>query len=194
MAGKQNLNRQSFYNYLVNTVGFTSANAQNILDTLDNAGKTTSIGQPDNVQWSSAERQVYNYLTKTLSFNKAAACAIMANIEAESGFVASKEVIDVNGLTSIGLFQWNGSRCDGFKSYCNARSMEYGAVSSQLEYLGYELNNGYYRHYLTMLSFEDSASGCYEASYYWASKFEVCQRSQWEKRASAAYALYESWD
>ncbi|MEE5993976.1 MAG: phage tail tip lysozyme [Oscillospiraceae bacterium] len=127
-----------------------------------------------------------------LGFNRAATEAIMTNIDYESGFNPTKEAIDTNDLPSIGLFQWNGERCDNFKAFCNARSLEYGSVDAQLLFLKHELTGRYYQQYETMLNFADSADGCYDAAYYWASRFEVCSSSYWANRAESAYQYYQN--
>ena len=157
-------------------------------------GKPVQIhhNSDDHAQSTSRKSKIYAYLTDNLGFQRSAADAIMANIEAESSFNPSIEVEDTNGLMSIGLFQWNGDRCDNFKKYCNARSLEYGSVDAQLTFLSYELNGTYSKQYDKMLGFADSADGAYNAAYYWASHFEVCASSGWEKRAERASTLYKS--
>ena len=154
--------------------------------------KSSGVSTPQYAQSTSRKSKIYTYLTDNLGFQRSAADAIMANIEAESSFNPSIEVEDTNGLMSIGLFQWNGDRCDNFKKYCNARSLEYGSVDAQLAFLSYELNGTYSKQYDKMLGFADSADGAYNAAYYWASHFEVCASSGWEKRAERASTLYKS--
>lgn len=147
---------------------------------------------PADVQQSSIKTKVYSYLVEELGFNRASATAIMTNINCESNFNPHKEAIDSNDLPSIGLFQWNGDRYDKFKSFCNSRCLEYGSVDAQLLYVKHELNGNYYNQYEAMLNFPDTADGCYDASYYWASKFEVCSSFYWTERASSAYYAYLS--
>jgi len=186
--------RTALYQYLVNTMGFSAENALDLFRRLDevNASAATATSYPAGVESSDVKKQVYDFLTDHLGFNRAAACAVMANIEAESGFRAYRESTNTNGLTSIGLFQWNGPRCEAFKAYCNANVLEYGSVDAQLAFLEYELNSSYTASYQDMLNCEDSADGAYKAAYDWASNFEVCARYLRQSRADAAYQLYMS--
>jgi len=147
---------------------------------------------PSDIQQSSVKTKVYSYLIEELGFNCACADAIMTNMEYESSFNPCKESIDTNGLPSIGLFQWNGERCHNFKSFCNARELEYGSVDAQLLFLKQELTGQYCKQYETMLNFENNADGCYDASYYWASKFEVCSSVYWKERAETASKYYSN--
>jgi len=134
--------------------------------------------------------KVYNYLVNTLGFNRASAIGILTNMEYESKLRPNIEVMDTNGLYSIGICQWNGSRNDAFKSFCNERVYEYGSLDAQLEYLQYELEHDYIDIYNKMLKFSNDADGAYNAAYYWASKFEVCNSVYWEERAQSAYSNY----
>ena len=150
----------------------------------------TQTSPPQSVQQSPIQEKVYSYLVNELGFNRASAMAIMTNIRYESNFVPSCETIDTNGLPSIGLFQWNGVRHDNFKAFCNARTLEYGSVDAQLMFLKHELTTDYYQQYETMLNFSNTADGCYNAAYYWASKFEICSSDFWAERAQSAYQSY----
>jgi len=145
---------------------------------------------PQSTQQSPIQEKIYSYLVNELGFNRASAIGIMTNVSYESNFIPTIEITDSNGLPSIGLFQWNGERCDNFKAFCNARTLEYGSVDAQLMFLKYELNNQYYQQYETMLNFSNTADGCYNAAYYWASKFEICTSDAWAERAQTAYRSY----
>ena len=153
---------------------------------------TTNTGYPSGVENNKTKKKVYDYLINTLGFNRAAACGIMVNVQEESKFNPAIEIIDTNEEPSIGLFQWNGERCQAFKDYCDARTLEYGSVDAQLQYLSYELKNKKSIQYKKMLAFEDSDQGAYDAAYYWASKFEICSQNRWEPRAQAGQKLYLS--
>ena len=67
--------------------------------------------------------------------NAAAACGIIANAEAESGFDPSN--VSDKGM-SFGLFQWHGSRGDKMKKFVGSDWAT--DVTGQLEYLWHELN------------------------------------------------------
>ena len=176
---------------MISTTAVTKAVTKTTTKTVTAAVTTatvtaSSVKAPSDVGKSEVKQRVWNYLTGELGFNRAAACAIMVNINEESGFKPYLEITDTNDLLSIGLFQWNGERCDAFKNFCDVKGWEYGSVDAQLAFLKQELTTSRKKQYQTMLSFENSASGCYDAAYYWASSFEVCSRSRWEARAADA--------
>ena len=135
---------------------------------------------------------IYRYLRNELGFNSAVTQAILTNIEYESGWNPNAWCVDTNGLISYGICQWNGGRYDALQSYCANNNLDYTSLYGQLEYLKYELTSSYYNQYLTMFYYEDSADGCMDAAYYWASKFEVCSSRYWSARASSAYYEYDS--
>ena len=69
---------------------------------------TTTAGPFDKIaDKSSYESQIFKYLTEELGFNTAAACGVLANIEAESGFNPN---IYGDGGTSYGICQWHAER------------------------------------------------------------------------------------
>lgn len=53
------------------------------------------------------ERSVFEFLTTELGLNSAAACGVLANIEAESNFILTSYG---DGGTSYGLCQWHDGR------------------------------------------------------------------------------------
>lgn len=59
------------------------------------------------------ERSVFEFLTTELGLNSAAACGVLANIEAESNFILTSYG---DGGTSYGLCQWH----DGVLMPCRA--------------------------------------------------------------------------
>lgn len=135
---------------------------------------------------------VWTYLVSELGMNAASASGVMANIQAESGFNPQAHTIDTNGLDSYGLCQWNGSRFDQLRDFCEHRDLSYQSADSQMKYLQYELEGSYRKQGETMKQFPNTAEGAYDAAYYWASKFEVCLSDYWTGRAVNAYAYYNS--
>lgn len=133
---------------------------------------------------------IYTYLINDLGLNKATATAIVTNIDCESAFNPMAETIDTNGLTSFGICQWNGPRYESLLSYCDNNNLNPYNLNSQLKYLKWELGNTHNTQYSTMKTFDNNAQGAYDASYYWASKFEVCSEDYWIDRASKAYDNY----
>lgn len=141
---------------------------------------------------TSNKTQVFSYLTKELGFNSAAACGIMANIEKESNFKSSTVIRDSNGLLSGGLCMWNGSRLTSLKNFCSKRGYNYLSVKGQMEYLEYELKNGYKKVYNYLRNVSNSSSGAYNAAYYWCYYFEVPanRASKAKQRGNSAAGTY----
>ncbi len=117
---------------------------------------------------SSAEgyQIIYDMLTGTYGYNRAAACGILANIRFESNFVA-----DI-GDYYYGLCQWGGSRKDALYSFCGESGLDASTIEGQLAYLNYELSYGYSGVKSYLLSIPDSSEGAYDAAVYFCSHFE----------------------
>ncbi|MCD8050437.1 MAG: phage tail tip lysozyme [Clostridiales bacterium] len=125
------------------------------------------------VTGNSNETTIFTYLTGTMGLNTAAACGIMANMYAESSFKPTASCTDSNGLTSYGLCQWNGSRYTNLKNWCSSNGYSYKTVAGQLNFLAYELSTSTYNYILKYLQgVSNSASGAYDAGYYWCYYFE----------------------
>ncbi len=125
------------------------------------------------VTGNSNETTIFTYLTGTMGLNTAAACGIMANMYAESSFKPTASCTDSNGLTSYGLCQWNGSRYTNLKNWCSSNGYSYKTVTGQLNFLAYELSTSTYNYILKYLQgVSNSASGAYDAGYYWCYYFE----------------------
>ena len=68
------------------------------------------------------ERSVFEFLTTELGLNSAAACGVLANIEAESNFILTSYG---DGGTSYGLCQWHDGRFDALQSFCLLQGYDY---------------------------------------------------------------------
>ncbi|MBQ9415200.1 MAG: InlB B-repeat-containing protein [Clostridia bacterium] len=119
---------------------------------------------------SENETTIYHYLKNEMGLNTAAACGVLANIEKESDFNPHK--LGDNG-TSYGICQWHNSRWDDLKTYCNNNGYDWTTVSGQLRFLKYELAASYPKVNSYLQSVADTASGAYDAAYYWCYYFEV---------------------
>lgn len=116
------------------------------------------------------ERQVFSFLTEEMGLNSAAACGVLANIEAESGF--SLAVYGDSG-TSYGLCQWHNGRFDNLRNFCVSRGYDYSSLEGQLNYLWFELRTQYTGTYAVLRNVPDTAEGAYQAAYYWCVHFEA---------------------
>lgn len=115
------------------------------------------------------EGAVYNYITSDMGLSTAAACGIMANIQAESSF--NPKAKSPGG--SYGICQWTGSRFTDLQTYCTNNSLDYTSLEAQLAFLNYELTVTYktiWNHMKNNIS--NTEEGAYDAGYYWCYYFE----------------------
>ncbi len=128
---------------------------------------------PSPVTGKSAETAVYEYLTGTMGLNEAAACGVLANIQAESGFnYDAYGDYDGDTPTSYGLCQWHYSRWDRLKTFCANNGLEESSLNAQLRYMEYELKNYYPMVYNYLRGVDNTADGAYDAGYYWCYYYE----------------------
>lgn len=116
------------------------------------------------------ERSVFEFLTTELGLNSAAACGVLANIEAESNFILTSYG---DGGTSYGLCQWHDGRFDALQSFCLLQGYDYWSLEGQLNYLAYELRTRYQSTYAALRRVANTSDGAYEAGYAWCVNFEV---------------------
>ena len=127
---------------------------------------------------------IYNALTSSYGYNKAAVCGILANIRFESNFVS-----DI-GDYYYGLCQWGGSRKDNLYSFCQNNGLDATSIEGQLAYLDYELSNSYPSVKSYLLNIENSSSGAYNAADYFCRNFEGAANA--EGRGDLAVSYFES--
>ena len=139
---------------------------------------------------TSNEDVIYAFMKNELGFNTAVASAALANIYSESSFNPNSYCIDTDGYPSYGICQWHLGRYDNLKSYCNNNGYDYKSLSGQLQFLKYEFNTSYKKQYNNLKSYPNTAQGAYDASYYWAAKFEVCSSKYWNRRGELARDTY----
>ena len=124
---------------------------------------------PMEAQAEDVEKTVFYYLTDEMELSPAAACGIMGNIKAESGFIPS-----IVGLgNAYGLCQWTGARTTRLRSFCASNKLDSASAKGQMAYLEYELKNYYPQVYYYLLSVTNDANGAYNAGYYWCMHFEI---------------------
>ncbi|MBQ6420702.1 MAG: hypothetical protein IJK02_06500 [Clostridia bacterium] len=119
-------------------------------------------------------RYIYSFLITELGVNRAAACGILANIEAESNFDPTSGWIDINGYESFGICQWNGSRNRALRQYCSENGYDAESLLGQLEYLKTELTGAEKYAFGKIRDVPDTAYGAYLAGCNWAQYFERC--------------------
>lgn len=143
---------------------------------LNALGSLPSQPEGDSVKRSVAPGsadEIFAALTSELGMNSAAACGILANMHAESALNPRDSCKDINGKTSYGLCQWNGSRFTRLREWCKENNEDYTTVTGQLHFLAYELPSSYPKVYNHMLAVEDTEEGAYDAAYYWCYYYEM---------------------
>ena len=116
------------------------------------------------------------------------AVAIASNAYDESSCITTSYSIDVNGLPSYGICQWNGIRYANLRLWCTNNGYDYTSLDGQLAYLDYELYGTYYNVYNQLMS----GGYVWDMAYIWASQFEICSDSYWNTRGNNAVYLYDN--
>ena len=137
------------------------------------------------------ESEIFRFLTEDMGLSIAAACGILANIAAESGFNLSSEG---DSGTSYGICQWHDTRKQSLIDYCNSNNFDYTSLSGQLEYLRYDLTNNYPSVLEKLKECENSAQGGHLAARIFCYNFEIPSKkiidSQAAQRAKEAKETY----
>ena len=124
---------------------------------------------------NSNERVVYEFLINEMGINTAAACGVLANIQAESGFSSGAEGDKgyANG-SSIGICQWREGRLANLKNFCAQNNKSYLSLDGQLWYMKYELENvkDYSKTLNAMHGATNNSQGAYNVAYTWCVNFE----------------------
>ena len=134
------------------------------------ASGSSADGSKPATTGGNVEQQVYSYATSTMGLNKAAACAMLANINSESGFNLTSVG---DGGTSYGLCQWHNQRWSNLKSWCQSNKKSVSSLEGQMGFLASELKSSYPGVWSTLTSAPNTAQGAYDAAYKWCTDFEV---------------------
>ena len=149
------------------------------------------------VSAASNAEQIFSFLRDEMGFTSAAACGVLANIEAESGF--NPNAYGDNG-NSYGICQWNGVRFTALRNWCGLNGYDYTTLLGQLNYLAKELsaNDSSYLWngktiYNMLSSAENTAYGAYDAAYNWCYHYEVPANKEIRSIERANIAVYRYW-
>ena len=104
------------------------------------SGTSSSASDSSSATTTGSESSVYKQIISSWGFNTAAACAILANISAESSF--NTKCLGDNG-TSYGLCQWHNGRWNNLKKFCKKNNYKVDSVEGQIAFLKHELQSGY---------------------------------------------------
>lgn len=137
----------------------------------------------------SNEQLCFAYATKVMGYNTAAAAGLLANISAESGF---RPTTNGDSGRSYGICQWFSSRKTRLINYCEDKGLDYTTLYAQLRFLDYELERFYPSVDRYMKNVDNSASGAYDAAYYFCYNFEAPANrvGQSTSRAKAAQNIF----
>lgn len=125
------------------------------------------------------EKKAFTFFTETMGLKPAAACGIMANINAESRFIP-----DITGPGgSYGICQWLGIRKIRLQEYCGSRGYDYRSMTGQLHYLQHELKTVFPSVYNYLKGVSNTSSGAYNAAYHFCYYFEA----PYDKASTSAY-------
>lgn len=125
------------------------------------------------VSGKSVETEVYVYLTNTMGLHKAAACAVLANIDKESKFTLTAVGDTHLSTSSYGLCQWRESRRSNLINHCKNNGLNVNTVKGQMSYLHYELKTSYKNVWDKLTSVPNTAQGVWDAAAYFCGRFEV---------------------
>ena len=131
---------------------------------------------------------VYQYATGTIGLNKAAACALLGNIEQESSFIIDNE----NSIGAFGLCQWWSSRRTGLERFCRENGLDVLSVAGQMGWLVWEFNNTEIAGYNVLINAPDSRETVYETSVSFGEAFERYGEGEEGSRGKNAVKWYDS--
>ena len=118
---------------------------------------------------STAAKYVHDFVMNNMGMNCAAACAVCANIEEESGF--NPKATGDSG-TSYGICQWRNNNFTRLKTYCSNNGYDYTTLEAQMNFLNWDLadQGKWLLNYLK--TSENTADGAYNAAYYFCTTYE----------------------
>lgn len=134
------------------------------------------------------EEIIFAFLTRECGFNTAAACGVLANIKAESGFRPTA----LNSIGCYGICQWYKGRRTRLNNFCEENGYDSASLEGQLWYLKYELQNHYKGTWNYLKGVDNTSDGAYDAAYYWCYYFEIPENrtSNSIKRGNSAQDTY----
>ena len=141
------------------------------------------------------ETRIYEFLTKTMKLNTAAACGILGNLHVETGGSFSPTTLNPNdsgGTQSYGICQWNSGagRYDKLKSWCASNGYDYKSLDGQLRFMQYELESTPYYKLSSLRAVPNTKDGAYEACRLFEVYYEGCSSASYSRRENLAMNTY----
>lgn len=137
----------------------------------------------------SNEQDTFFFLTETLGYSGAAACGMMANIRAESGFYPGA----YNGAGAYGLCQWMGGRQGNLHWWCGSNGYDSDSLHGQLAFLDHEMKTLYPGVYNYLMSVDNTAEGAYDAAYYMCYYYEAPANRSGQGARRGSMAQHTFW-
>ncbi len=145
-----------------------------------------------NVEYPNVAETIFNFLTKQVGLNTAAACGVLANIEAESNFQPTIE--EMGSRIGYGLCQWSFDRRTNLQSWCELYGYDYRTTEGQLWFLKHELETSFKNTtYIPLLNIENTSQGAYIAAQTWCTNYEMPKNAISEAAKRGSNAMNNYW-
>lgn len=145
--------------------------------------ETSYGGDGATVEANTNADRIYNYLKTTMGLTTAAACGVLANMEAESNFDPA-----YSSGTKFGLCAWSGDRL----AQLQART-DYNTLNGQLAFLKWELENLFVDVLRYIRGCSNSGRGAYDAAYYLSYDYFIPEDRAAESRSRGNSAINDYW-
>lgn len=121
--------------------------------------------------YSSNEQQLFLFCIEKIRCSRAGACGILANISYESGFHTGVE--ELERKDGFGICQWSFERRDALNSFCSGSGRDIWRLESQMEFLKYELQNGFAFTGDFLKTAPNTTTGAYDSGYWFCFEYEL---------------------
>ena len=144
---------------------------------------------------------------KSMNIPSHIASAIIGHIYAESGFNSIKRNSNDVGQVSTGLIQWDSKRLKRLKEFAKSKNKSWSDISTQLEFILYEMKNYYPKYYNDLMSSTTPAEATEAMAGYilfagWNGSTNTARRAGWSQsrinlehknRQNYAQEIYRNW-
>lgn len=135
-------------------------------DIMESLGNFTVV-HPD---YAFNEHLIYLYCVNTLHYTRSGACGVVANVHFESSSLSEREEQDLG--IGYGICQWSFERRDALEQYCMSHGLDVSLLESQLEFMGYELENDFKFTGDFLRSAPETEAGAYDSGYWFCFEYE----------------------
>lgn len=135
---------------------------------------------------SAGEKTALNTLTKDMDISPAAACGIMANIYAESGFTSN---LWAGGGYYYGLCMWSSFRITRLQNFCANHNYNYTSLEGQLHFINYETRTYFPDLYRYLKNLGNTQYDAAKAAYQFVAVYELPNNVDYHGKMRAGYAV-----